>query len=44
MVASNLIRANRSADAHQAVIGMAIEASSSEMIQGNVKETIKKFF
>ena len=43
-VATNLIKANKSSGAHQAVIGMAIEASSSEMIQGNVKETIKNFF
>ena len=43
-VATNLIIANQNAQAHQAVIGMAIQASSSEMIQGNVKETIKNFF
>ena len=43
-VATNLIHANQTASAHQAVIGKAIEASSSEMIQGTVKETIKNFF
>lgn len=43
-IATNLIQANPNPSAHQAVIGMAIEASSSEMIQGSVKETIKNFF
>ena len=45
-VASNVILANNSPAAHQAVIGMAIQASSSELIQGNFtfKETIKNFF
>ena len=45
-VATNVIKANNSPACHQAVIGMAIQASSSEMIQGNMlfKETIKNFF
>ena len=42
--ATNLILANNAKAAHQAVIGMAITASSSEMVQGAVKETIKNFF
>lgn len=43
-IATNLIQANNNKQAHQPVIGKAIEASSSEMITGNVKETIKNFF
>ena len=43
-VSTSLIQANRDRAAHRAAVGMAIQASSSEMIQGNVKETIKNFF
>lgn len=43
-VATNLIQANKSQSVHNAVIGAAINASGSELIQGSVKETIKNFF
>ena len=43
-VSTNVIQANNTPAAHQAVIGMAIQASSSELIQGNMafKDTIKR--
>ena len=43
-IVTNLMQANASPDAYQAVIGKAIEATGSEMIVGSVKETIKNFF
>lgn len=43
-IATNLIQASSDNSAHQSVIGKAIETSSSEMIQGNIKETIKNLF
>ena len=43
-IITNLMQANASPDAYQAVIGKAIEATGSEMIVGSVKETIKNFF
>ena len=39
-VATNVIQAKPEPSAHSAVIASAIEASSSEMIQGGVKDTI----
>ena len=43
-IITNLMQANASPAAYQAVIAKAIEATGSEMIQGSVKETIKNFF
>lgn len=43
-ICSNLINANATPAAYQAVIAKAIEAAGSEMIQGSVKETMKDFF
>ena len=43
-VMTNLINANASPGAYQAVVAKAVEAAGSEMIQGHVKETMKSFF
>ena len=43
-IATNLIEANSDASAHRSTIAKAIDASSSEVITGSVKETIKNFF
>lgn len=39
-----MIKANQNSAAHQAVVSMAITASCSEMISGNINETVKGFF
>mmetsp|Transcript_17477 Transcript_17477/g.23583 ORF Transcript_17477/g.23583 Transcript_17477/m.23583 type:complete len:181 (+) Transcript_17477:2306-2848(+) len=43
-IITNLMQANATPAAYQAVIGKAIEATGSEMIQGSVKETMRNFF